>query len=166
VTRLQAVGSAEVPVFRAYCAARRFDHDESFLDEHSLSLFRPGEEEKAVMLVDGGGLVRVAASLMLQPSCREMGRARVRIFHAGSSAPEDHGAMLNALLPVDQAFRDCFLFLRRGLAAQFLSDRACRTGEIVRGLGFASTPAISRTPRTPRPGAEWSTTPSTAWQAT
>lgn len=122
-----AVGPAEVPAFRAYCAAHRFDHDESFLDEHSLSLFRPGPVEKAVLLLDGEGRTRGAASLMLHPSYREMGRARFRILHAESADREDYRAMLGALLPVDPGFRDCFLFL---------SDTAAETAQIVRGLGF------------------------------
>ena len=59
MSRIAHVGQAQVPVFLAYCAAHRFDHDESFLDEHSLSLFRPGPEEKAVIIVDEDGEVRV-----------------------------------------------------------------------------------------------------------
>jgi hypothetical protein len=42
----------ETPGFLAYCAAHRFDHDESFLDEHSLSLFVAGLDEETAILMD------------------------------------------------------------------------------------------------------------------
>lgn len=108
------VGPAEVPAFLSYCAAHRFDHDESFLDEHSLSLFRPGPGEKAVLLLDGSGRARAAASLMMQEPYREMGRARFRIFHAESGDEADYRALLDALLPLEPVFRDCYLFLPGG----------------------------------------------------
>jgi mycothiol synthase len=84
--RVVSVGPRETPGFLACCAAHRFDHDESFLDEHSLPLFAAGMDEKTVILLDEEDAVRGAASLMLAPAHRKMGRGRFRIFHAESRA--------------------------------------------------------------------------------
>jgi mycothiol synthase len=137
------VGPAEVPAFLAYCAAHRFDHDESFLDEHSLSLFRPGPTEKAVLLLDDTGRARAAAALMMQEPYREMGRARFRIFHAVSGDQADYRSMLDALLPVDEIFRDCYLFLPTGGqlyrptgGQPYLAGAAAAAERIVERLGF------------------------------
>lgn len=125
--RVMGVGPRETPAFLAYCATHRFDHDESFLDEHSLSLFAAGADEKTVILLDGEDAVRGAASLMLAPAYREAGKARFRIFHAESARESDYRAMLEALLPLEKEFRASYLFL---------SDRAPVTEGIVAALGF------------------------------
>jgi mycothiol synthase len=121
------VGQPDVPAFLAYCRAHRFDHDESFLDEHSLSLFVPGQEEKAVILRDEAGAVRGAASLMLGPSQREMHRARFRVFHAEAGGESEYRAMFGALFPVEADFRECCLFL---------PGKAEAAARVVQGLGF------------------------------
>lgn len=129
------VGRAEAPAFLAYCAAHRFDHDESFLDGHSLSLFRPGVAEKSVMILDGAGRARAAGSIMLHPPYRETGKARFRILHAESADAADYQAMLEALLPVDRDFRQCFLFLPQG-GQPHRPDKARAAAQIVQELGF------------------------------
>ena len=80
-----------------------------------------------MILLDEQDEVRGAASLMLAPAYREMGRARFRICLAESAREDDYRTMLGALLPIEEDFKVSYCFL---------SDRATATERIVIALGF------------------------------
>ena len=123
------VVQAQVPAFLAYCAAHRFDHDESFLDERSLCPVpaRPrgkGSDPRRRGR-RGSGEQHHSCSSATRPG--KWGERASESFTRSLNRVDDYRALFEALLPVDKGFPLSYLFL---------SDKAAATERIVRDMGF------------------------------
>ena len=102
---------ASTPEFLAYCKAHRREHDESFLDNESLSGFVPDANNPTVVLRDDTGAMAGVASLMVGASYKKNKKGRFRVLHAQYPSAQAYAALLNAVTAEFTGIENMYLFL-------------------------------------------------------
>lgn len=118
---------SQLPAFLAFCAANRDKIDGSYLSEEDMSGFAADEGNPTFLLIENGGGIAGAASLMLTSKAIAARKARFRILWCKEGTKQRYSSLLNAMFKEVTGIDSAYLFAP-------LEDS--RLEGILDGLGF------------------------------